>query len=222
MKKRTPTSGQFWVIEGPDGSGKTTQLQKLKIHLIDKGLDVQIAREPGGTKWGMEIRKLFLAGQGELVPMAEVMLLLAAKAQLFHEVILPAYNQGKYVLMDRHTDSLLAYQGGGRQLGFRKLQETIRAAELNFPPTFTIFLSTPYEVCLERMRQRPTAENNVMDEFDETHQRRIHQAYRDIVLMGRAAGRPLAVVDGTQSAEEIHESILDHLELKESNITMRD
>lgn len=225
MKQRTATSGVFWLIEGPDGSGKTTQLNMLHQHLVSEGEEVVLAREPGGTPWGQKIRDLFLAGQGELDPMAEVMLLFAAKAQLLREVIYPAYNAGKIILMDRHTDSMLAYQGGARMLGYRRLRDTAKAAELHFSPDFTVFIDTPFETCCERLAQRPTADRNTIDNFDDTYHRRVHRAYRDIVLHACETNRPHVVIDGAQTAEKMHRDILEHLQLdqKESHqFPMRD
>jgi dTMP kinase len=222
MKETTSTSGQFICLEGPDGCGKTTQLQLLRTHLINQGHDVVIAREPGGTKWGMKIREIFLDGQGELDPMTEVLLLLAAKAQVLREVIYPAYNSGKYVLMDRYTDSLLAYQGGGRQLGRRKLIDTVRAAELNFTPTFTIFIDTPLQLCQDRIYTRSSLVNNSIDRLDESYHRRVHRAYQEIISEGRQCGRPLVVVDGSVTVDEVHQSIIESLGTSISNIEMRD
>ena len=213
MKELTSNSGHFLVLEGPDGSGKTTQLHLLRTHLISQGYDVVVAREPGGTKWGMKIREIFLEGQGELDPMAEVMLLLAAKAQVLREVILPAYNSGKIVLMDRYTDSLLAYQGGGRQLGFRRLKETVQAAELHFPPTFTVFIDTPFRVCLERIRQRPSSENNKLDLESEAYQRRVHQAYQEIIDDAQVTDRPHCAICGSLPQQEMHQQIVEQLKI---------
>ncbi|QVD49198.1 thymidylate kinase [Xanthomonas phage vB_XciM_LucasX] len=204
-------SGHFIVIEGPDGSGKTTQLKLLKDWLENAGHEVVVAREPGGTKWGMEIRRIFLEGQGELDPMAEVMLLLAAKAQVLREVIYPAYNTGKIVLMDRYSDSLLAYQGGGRQLGLRVLQDVLRAAELNFPPTLSIYIDTTLETCMQRISMRPGAENNSIDALGTAYHQRVHRVYHQLAEDARLCGRPYAVVDGGSSAEDVHLDVLSHL-----------
>lgn len=212
MSTEHKASGHFIVIEGPDGSGKTTQMLRLKTRLEMAGHEVVIAREPGGTPQGQKIRQLFLDGQGELAPMAEVMLLLAAKAQLLKEVIYPAYNTGKIVLMDRYSDSLLAYQGGGRQLGFRVLRDTLRASELNFPPTMTLFIDTPLDVCAGRILARNVSENNSIDALGVKYHQRVHNAYKEIADDAEMTGRPYAVINGNQAPANVFIDILAALE----------
>lgn len=204
-------TGRFIVIEGPDGSGKTTQMLKLKEFLEKSGYEVVIAREPGGTEQGQKIRELFMEGQGELAPMAEVFLLLAAKAQLQKEVIYPAYNSGKIILMDRYSDSLLAYQGGGRQLGFRVLRDTLRASELNFDPTMTIFMDTPWEVCAGRILARNPELNNSIDGLGEKYHARVHRAYKEIIDDAEQSERPHIVINGDQRPQDIFIDIITAL-----------
>jgi dTMP kinase len=224
MKPTSQASGHFIVIEGPDGSGKTTQLIQLREALTAAGFEVVVAREPGGTPQGMKIRQLFLDGQGELDPMAEVLLLLAAKAQLLREVVYPAYNSGKVVLMDRYTDSLYAYQGGGRQLGYRRLNETVRAAALDFTPTMTFFLDTPLDVCLDRITTRSENENNSIDRLDRAYHTRVHGAYQELIARAIESCRPHCVLEGTQSPDAIHQQIVSHLGIRRHEVvtTMRD
>lgn len=204
--------GHFIVIEGPDGSGKTTQLERLRNFLTAAGHQVVVAREPGGTEQGQKIRQLFLDGQGVLDPMAEVMLLLAAKAQVLREVIYPAYNAGKIVLMDRYSDSLLAYQGGGRQLGAEKLRSILRAAELNFPPNLTIYMNTSFDVCAARIQARDKSQNNSIDALSDDYHRRVHRAYGDIVQHARENGIPHAVILGDSPPPRVFNDILTALE----------
>lgn len=211
MSLSTAPKGHFIVIEGPDGSGKTTQLRRLENQLSRGGMEVVIAREPGGTPWGQKIRKLFLDGQGELAPMAEVMLLLAAKAQLLHEVILPAYNAGKVVLMDRYSDSLIAYQGYGRQLGARILRDTLRASELSFPPTMTLFMNTPWEVCSGRILARAADENNSIDALSAEYHKRVHRGYADIIEHAQETQRPHAVIDGNDIQVSVFINVMEAL-----------
>lgn len=212
MSTLTPSKGHFIVIEGPDGSGKTTQLRRLEDRLLRAGMQVVIAREPGGTPWGQKIREIFLAGQGELAPMAEVMLLLAAKAQLLHEVILPAYNDGKVVLMDRYSDSLIAYQGYGRRMGDRVLRDTLRASELSFPPTMTLFMRTPIEVCTARIQERSTDQNNSIDALGPEYHKRVHRGYADIVEHAQENHRPHAVIDGDDIEVSVFLKVMEALE----------
>ena len=109
--------GVFITIEGPDGAGKTTQIQRLAAFLQEKGVPVLCTREPGGDAIGTKIRALLLdPANGEMTPKAEAFLYAADRAQHVEQVILPALRKGVWVICDRFVDSQLAYQGAGRQL----------------------------------------------------------------------------------------------------------
>ena len=113
-----PARGKFITFEGLDGSGKSTQVEKLARSLRAHGLSVTITREPGGTAAGEKIREVLLhSATSGLSPLTEMALMFASRAQHIHEVILPALAEGRIVLCDRFTDSTEAYQGGGRKLG---------------------------------------------------------------------------------------------------------
>ncbi len=110
--------GKFITFEGLDGSGKSTQTEKLARALRARGISVTVTREPGGTATGERIREVLLRPTtAGLSPMAEMALMFASRAQHIQEVILPALAEGRVVLCDRFTDSTEAYQGGGRKLG---------------------------------------------------------------------------------------------------------
>ena len=110
--------GLFITLEGLDGSGKTTQIKRLAAWMENRGLQLVITRQPGGTATGDRIRELLLDSRSTgLAPIAEMALMFADRAQAIAEVIQPALDAGKIVLCDRFTDSTEAYQGGGRQLG---------------------------------------------------------------------------------------------------------
>ena len=110
--------GLFISIEGPDGSGKSTQINNIKHFFEDKGRELVFTREPGGTIIGERIRELLLdKSHTEMDPMTEAMLYAAARAQLVNQVIIPSVREGKVVVCDRFVDSSIAYQGYGRKLG---------------------------------------------------------------------------------------------------------
>ncbi len=113
-----PARGKFITFEGLDGSGKSTQVEKLARSLRAHGLSVTVTREPGGTTTGEKIREVLLhSATAGLSPLTEMALMFASRAQHIHEIILPALAEGRIVLCDRFTDSTEAYQGGGRKLG---------------------------------------------------------------------------------------------------------
>ena len=121
--------GKFITFEGLDGSGKSTQIEKLARSLRAHGVSVTVTREPGGTTTGEKIREVLLhSATAGVSPLAEMALMFASRAQHIHEVIQPALAEGRVVLCDRFTDSTEAYQGGGRKLGSKpvlQLHETL-------------------------------------------------------------------------------------------------
>ena len=112
----------FVTFEGLDGSGKTTQVELLRARLEAQGREVVIAREPGGTELGEELRQLLLHS-GEMVAWAEALLYAAARAELVAEVVAPALARDADVILDRYLDSSVAYQGVARGLGFEEVLE---------------------------------------------------------------------------------------------------
>ena len=119
-----PARGKFITFEGLDGSGKSTQVEKLARSLRAHGLSVTVTREPGGTPAGEKIREVLLhSATSGLSPLTEMALMFASRAQHIHEVILPALAEGRIVICDRFTDSTEAYQGGGRKLGTKAVLE---------------------------------------------------------------------------------------------------
>lgn len=114
MTAHAPT-GLFVSFEGVDGAGKTTQVERLRTYLTERGRTVVVTREPGGTELGVQLRQILLHG-GDIAPRAEALLFAADRAQHVAQVITPALERGAVVITDRYLDSSLAYQAGGREL----------------------------------------------------------------------------------------------------------
>jgi dTMP kinase len=147
--------GKFITFEGLDGSGKSTQTEKLARSLRAHGLSVTVTREPGGTVAGEQIRDVLLhSATSGLSPLTEMTLMFAARAQHIHEVILPALAEGRVVLCDRFTDSTEAYQGGGRKLGTKPVLEMHEILCGNLQPDLTILLDNEVAFSIERARRR--------------------------------------------------------------------
>jgi dTMP kinase len=147
--------GKFITFEGLDGSGKSTQLDKLARSLRAYGLSVTVTREPGGTTSGEKIREVLLhSGTSGLSPQTEMALMFAARAQHIHEIILPALAEGKIVLCDRFTDSTEAYQGGGRKLGTKPVLQLHTILCGNLRPDLTLLLDNDVAVSVDRARRR--------------------------------------------------------------------
>src|SRR5271155_5532912 len=150
-----PARGKFITFEGLDGSGKSTQVEKLARSLRAHGLSVTITREPGGTSAGEKIREVLLhSATSGLSPLTEMALMFASRAQHIHEVILPALAEGKIVLCDRFTDSTEAYQGGGRKLGTKPVLQLHTLLCGNLKPDLTLLLDNDVAVSVDRARRR--------------------------------------------------------------------
>jgi len=150
-----PARGKFITFEGLDGSGKSTQTEKLARSLRARGLSVTITREPGGTATGEKIREVILhSATSGLSPLTELALMFAARAQHIEEVILPALAEGRIVLCDRFTDSTEAYQGGGRKLGSKPVLQMHEILCGDLQPDLTILLDNDVAFSVERARRR--------------------------------------------------------------------
>src|SRR5208282_3568701 len=150
-----PVRGKFITFEGLDGSGKSTQVEKLARSLRAHGLSVTITREPGGTSAGERIREVLLhSATAGITPLTEMALMFASRAQHIHEVILPALAEGRIVLCDRFTDSTEAYQGAGRKLGTKAVLEMHEILCGNLRPDLTILLDNEVAFSVERARRR--------------------------------------------------------------------
>ena len=206
--------GLFITLEGLDGSGKTTQINRLTAWLKKRGCTPLVTRQPGGTATGERIRGLVLDPRSAgLAPMAEMALMFADRAQAIAEVIRPALDAGQIVLCDRCTDSTEAYQGGGRELGSAVVLELHRLLCGNLQPDLTLLLLPGLEASLARARRRNqrTADESGFDEgrFEQEQDAfygRVWQKYREI-----AAREPerVVLIAGDLSVDEVQEQIVE-------------
>jgi dTMP kinase len=206
--------GLFITLEGLDGSGKTTQINRLAAWLKRRGHEIVVTRQPGGTATGDRIRALALdSHSSHLAPMAEMALMFADRAQAIAEVIQPALDAGKIVLCDRFTDSTEAYQGGGRELGSAAVLELHRVLCANLQPSLTLLLLPGLELSLARARRRNQRaaeesgpDENRFEQEQEAFYSRVWQKYMEI-----AAREPARVVliEGDLTVEEVHEQIVE-------------
>ena len=193
----------FITIEGPDGSGKSTQAQLLADHLQDKGHDVLFTREPGGTEIGDQIRRVIMSLDNKrMSPQAEFLLFSASRAQLVREVIQPKLAAGGVVVCDRFYDSSLAYQGYGHQLDQDQLRSVTEFVTGGLLPDLTLLLDLPSEVGLNRRREAGLW--NRLDDYDLAFHERVRAGY--LRLAQSEPGR-WVVIDGTRSPDEIQESV---------------
>ena len=192
-------SGFFFTFEGCEGSGKTTQVELLKEHLAERGFEVLVSREPGGTAIGARIREILLdPGQAGMEPLTEALLFAADRAQQVAQVILPAMREGRVVVGDRFVDSSLAYQGVARGLGLEAVARLNEWATGGLEPTLTFYLDMPVEEALARKSFE--GHDRIEGEPAEFH-RAVREAY---LMLAKLYSHRVVVVDARASREEIH------------------
>lgn len=143
--------GKFITFEGADGSGKTTQIEKIKEYLESQGHECLLTREPGGSDLGNRIREILLHYDGEVDDLCELLLYMADRAQHVKKVIVPALEEGKFVLCDRYIDSSVAYQGFARGLNIERIISLNKIATDNLMPDLTIVFDVETETAIKRV-----------------------------------------------------------------------
>jgi dTMP kinase len=193
--------GWFITIDGPDGSGKTTQAAALARHLANLGLDVHVTREPGGTWLGERLREILLARTDSVAPtdpLTDALLFNAARRQLVMEVVRPALAAGRTIVCARFADSTLAYQGYGAGVPLERLRALEVAATDGLKPDLTILLDVPVEEGLAR--KAPGDVTRFEAEFDLAFHRRVRDGF-----LALAAAEParFAVIDAARPADAV-------------------
>ncbi len=193
----------FITFEGPEGSGKTSQLPALVTYLQGLGYEVVCTREPGGTAISDQIREVLMSMKNqELRPRTEILLFLAARAQLVEQVIKPALQVGKIVLCDRYGDSTLAYQGYGHGLDLGILRQMLAFATDNLKPDLTLFLDL--DVGIGLARKKKASEWNRMDAYELAFHNRVREGYHKLI-----AEEPdrWVTVDATRDMETVQANL---------------
>ncbi len=166
----------FITLEGPEGSGKSSQIPTLAQYLEAQGYRVLCTREPGGTSIGDQIRAVLTSMDNpELLPRTEILLFLAARAQLVAQVIRPALREGKIVLCDRYGDSTLAYQGYGHGLDLKSLRAMLDFATEGLKPDLTLLLDLDIKTGLAR--KKSIDEWNRLDAYEVSFHERVRAGY---------------------------------------------
>jgi len=194
--------GKFITFEGSEGSGKSTQIERLVARLHENGLETFVTREPGGTELGEEIRNLLLhhrAG-GAMAAETELLLFAAARAQLVRERIAPALAAGKVVISDRFLDSTTVYQGAARRLAPEAVARINHFAVGHHLPDLTLLLDVPVEVSHARVRNRGTGQPDRIEKESAEFFTRVRDGY---LALAQAESRRIAVVDSTQPLDTV-------------------
>ncbi|HZP65155.1 MAG TPA: dTMP kinase [Rudaea sp.] len=192
-------TGKLLTLEGGEGAGKSTVLEAVRGMLVERGIDVVVTREPGGTRAGEAIRALLLDPHLRgMHAETELLLMFASRAQLVREVVRPALAAGRWVLSDRFTDASFAYQGGGRGQPAERIAELERWAADGIAPDLTLLLDLPVADGLKRAGARSAADRIEMEnaEFFE----RVRAAYR--ARAAQQAGR-FRVIDAGQPLDGV-------------------
>lgn len=191
----------FISFEGVDGSGKSTQARLLSAALKAEGREVLEIREPGGTAAAEQVRELLADPAVPLDPVAELMLFLAARADLVATVLRPALEAGTWVVSDRYSDSTEAYQGHARGLGSQRVRDLNDAATGGLAPDLTVLLDVEAGQALAR-----AVDGGRFEAEGEGFQRSVGEAYLEIA---RRDSDRVVVIDGSGSEEEVHRQVVD-------------
>jgi len=197
--------GLFITFEGTEGSGKSTQIQLLTNRLVEMGREVLSLREPGGTPIGEEIRHTLKhsAANAAMFPETELLLMNASRAQLVHEVIRPALCKDRIVVCDRFFDSTIAYQGYGRGLDVKLIEELTEFVVGGTVPDLTLLLRVPLEVSEARRLTRLNSEKPQRDRLEEESRNFFERVERGYDAIAAAGGTRVRSIDATQSVEQV-------------------
>ena len=193
--------GKFITFEGIDGAGKSTHIESVRAFLAARGKSVVMTREPGGTDLGEAIRGLFLGRT--MSPASEALLVFAARREHLERVVWPALERGDWVLCDRFTDATFAYQGGGREMGFDRIQVLADWVHPGFAPDLTLLFDLPPDAAHDRVAHRGELDR-IESEVSDFHVR-VRDAY-----LRRAEAEPdrIKVLSSDQSKETVRSRVL--------------
>ena len=199
------TAGRFISLEGLDGAGKSTHIEFIARHLRQRGVDLLLTREPGGTPLGEELRGLLLSRA--MAADTELLLMYAARVEHVQGLIQPALQAGRWVLSDRFHDASHAYQCGGRGIAAERLAALEAWALRGFAPDLTLLLDVPAELAAERRAQARAADR--FEAEDVEFFRRVRAAYLE-----RAALHPqrIRVIDAARPLADIQAELARHLD----------
>ncbi len=199
----------FITFEGGEGSGKTTQIQRLRKYFVQRGIPCKVTREPGGCPIPEKIRKILLnPDHHDMAPMAELFLYEAARAQHVREVIKPFLKKGGVVLCDRFSDATLAYQGYGRRMDLKWIERLSRLSSQGITPDITFLLDCPTDMGLERAFQRNRVLKREREERFEREKIQFHRRVRrGYLAIARKEPRRVKVIDTREGEDKVFDKI---------------
>ena len=197
-------AGLFLTFEGGDGSGKTTQINRLVAWLESRGQTVVLTREPGGTDLGVELRNIVMHRKGFIAPRAEALLYAADRSHHIHTLVRPALERGDIVVQDRYLDSSVAYQGAGRVLDPDEVRELSLWGTERLMPDLTVLLDVQATVAKARQAAEDRDYDRLEAEAEDFHTR-VRESY---LALAEAEPERFLVVNGELPIEEIHQVII--------------
>lgn len=198
--------GYFITFEGAEGSGKSTQIRKAAEFFVKRGRSVVMLREPGGTRISEAIRAILLdKNLKEMAPVTELLLYLAARAQIVREKILPALKAGKVVICDRFEDSTRAYQGFGRGLSMKAIEQASTLVRGTLKPDLTFVLDIDIAKGLKRGGRHDRIEREAL-----SFHRRVRRGF---LALAKKEPKRMAVLDTSKPVEEVSRKVLERLVL---------
>jgi len=193
--------GKFITLEGVDGAGKSTHVAWIAQRLRTGRREVVVTREPGGTLLAEKLRALVLAEAMD--PLAETLLMFAARADHVQKVIAPALARGAWVVCDRFTDATLAYQGAGKGVPVERIRQLAEATHPGLAPDQTLIFDCPYEVS----RSRLSNSGRDLDRFESEERAFFERVRAGYQALARAEPRRVYVVDGSRASDEVKAQI---------------
>jgi dTMP kinase len=202
---------KFITLEGLEGSGKSTQIARLEQHLVGRGIDVTVTREPGGTPLGEKLRQVVLSpGNERISPAVELLIMFAARAVHLDSLIRPALAAGRWVLCDRFTDASFAYQGAGRGVGEEFIQSLESLVQGDLRPDLTLLLDLPVEVGLRRAAARRGRE--APDRFELEGSEFFQRVRARFLALAAQHPERIRVVDADRPLAEVTTDLIAHLD----------
>lgn len=195
--------GKFITIDGVEGAGKSTQIDLVCEHLIEKGIKVVRTREPGGTDVGEKIRSVLLDVENqEMHSDTELLLMFSSRNELIQNKIIPALEEGCWVVSDRFTDASFAYQGGGRMLNLERISKLADWVLGDFKPDLTFLLDVTVEVGMQRIETRAAKDRIELEE------RAFFERVRSVFIQrSEAFPERIKLIDATASVNDIQSKI---------------
>ncbi len=201
------TNGKFITVEGGDGVGKSTQISLIYEFLQEKGLQVKLTREPGGTEIGEMIRNWILYGEHDQLELTtEASLMFAARAYHVDHIIRPSIENGIWVVSDRFTDATYAYQGYAKGLNIEVIETLEKTIINDFKPHMTFLLDSEIDLSRERMKDR------TLDYFEREDDSFYHKIREGYLKLANANKERIKIINASQSIENVNAEINSYLE----------